>query len=248
MNDDAVTTDPAAPPAPPAEPAARWEDYIDVFFSPTELFRRRATDRVAPPLLTLLALAVVFYFILLPANAIMMRASMAGNPEALEAVGQFALIMQIAGGLIVPITYLILIGFTAALLLIVGRFAEIRTDFSRTMLIATYAGFVYLLAQIAGGVGVIIHGEAGLDVVRDTSFGVLRFIGSTDMNQSIAALLRRIDIFSIWQAVLWTIGIRVIYNVTTMRAGLVAGVTWILFAVPGMIMGALGFGGPPAQG
>lgn len=236
MTDDAVITEPVA------AQTSRWEDYIDVFFSPTELFARRAADRVAPPLLTLLALAVVFYFLLLPANTIMMRAAMGDNPQALEAMGQFGLIMQIAGGFVIPITYLIVLGFTAALLWLLGRIAEIRTDFSRTMLVATYAGFVYLLAQIAASVGIIIHGDAGLDVIRDTSFGVLRFVGDADMNQTVAAALRRLDIFALWQAALWAIGIRVIYQVGMMRAGLVAAVTWIAFAVPGMIMGALGFG------
>jgi hypothetical protein len=236
-------------PAPLTEPqteqthVSRWEDYIDVFFSPAELFARRARDRVTPPLLTLLGLAVVFYLVMMPANSMIMRVSMLENPEAAEAMGSIGTVLQLIGAVFVPITYVIIIAFTAALLWLAGRFAEIRIDFSRAMLIATYAAFVYLLAQLAGGVAVLIHGEAGLDVIRDTSFGVLRFVGDADMNKALMGLLRRLDIFAIWQAILWAIGIRTIYRVSTARAGLVAAVTWLVFAIPGMIAAALGFGG-----
>ncbi|MEX1181932.1 MAG: Yip1 family protein [Gemmatimonadota bacterium] len=227
------------------ETVSRWEDYIDVFFSPSELFARRARDRVAPPLLTLLLLAFVFYFVLLPANGMIMRASVGDNPQTIEAMNRYGTVMQVVGSIAVPMTYLVVLASGAALLWLVGRFADIRTDFSRTMLVVTYAGFVYLLAQIAGGISVILHGGVDLDIVRDMSFGVLRFVGDSDMNQALVALLRRFEIFALWQAVLWAIGIRVIYDVSGTRAGVVACVTWALLAVPGLIMGAFGLGGPP---
>lgn len=244
MSDEAITQ--AAPPEP--QRTSRWEDYIDVFISPSELFARRAYDRVLPPLLTLLGLAVLFYFVLMPANAMLMRASIADNTDALEAMSRFGLVMQLLGGIMVPITYLVIIVFGAALLWLVGRFVDIRTDFSRTMLIATYAAFVYLIAQVAGGVAVLLHGEVGLDMIRHMSFGPLRFVGSADMNRVVMALLRRFDIFAIWQAVLWMIGMQVIYSIGRARAAGVAAAVWLLYALPGVIAGALGLGGGPGQG
>lgn len=233
---------------PEPQKTSRWEDYIDVFVSPVELFERRATDRVLPPLLTLLGLAVLFYFVLMPANTMIMRASIADNPDALEAMGRFGLVMQLVGAVMVPVTYLVIITFGAAMLWLVGRVADIRADFSRTMLIATYAAFVYLVAQVAGGLAVIIHGDVGLDIIRHTSFGALRFVGDSDMNRVVMALLRRLDIFAIWQAVLWMIGMRVVYDLSQARAAGVAAAVWLVYALPGVIAGALGLGGPPAQG
>jgi hypothetical protein len=233
---------------PETQQTSRWEDYIDVFISPSELFARRARDRVLPPLLTLLGLALVFYFVLMPANAMIMRASVADNPDALEAMSRFGLVMQLIGGVMVPITYLVIIVFGAALLWLVGRFIDVRTDFSRTMLIATYAAFVYLVAQVAGGVAVLIHGDVGLDMIRHTSFGPLRFVGSNDMNRVIMALLRRLDIFAIWQAVLWMIGMQVVYSLSRARAAGIAATVWLIYALPGVLAGALGLGGPPGQG
>src|SRR5687767_3194522 len=146
-----------SPNAQPAEQAARWEDYVDVFFSPAELFRRRARDSVLPPLLTLLALAVAFYLLLLPANAMITRAAMASNPRAGEISPNAMRLLQVAGAIIVPISYVLFIAFTAALLWLVGRFAEIRADYSRTMLIATYGGFILLLSQLVSGALVLLQ-------------------------------------------------------------------------------------------
>jgi hypothetical protein len=165
---------------------SRWEDYIDIFFSPAELYRRRAQDRVGPPLVTLLLLGVFFYFVMLPANRIIMQ-------------------------------------------------------------ITTYAAFVYLLSQVAGGVAVLLHGE-GLDLIRHTSFGPLRFVGHPEMDPVMSAVLRRFDLFTLWQTVLWGVGIAVIYRVSRMQAAAMAGITWMLLALPAIVMAASGFGQPPGGG
>jgi hypothetical protein len=243
MTDDSVTE------GTPPEKTSRWEDYIDIFFSPAELFRRRASDRIAPPLLTLLGLAIVFYLIMLPAAGIIMRASLAANPQAAAVMnGRMGTIFMLMGSIMVPITYSIMLACTAFLLWLIGRIADTRTVFGRTMLIATYAGFVMLLSQVAGNVMILIHGEAGLDIVRDVSFGALRFVGSKDMDQMTMALLRRFELFAIWQAVLWAIGLREIYKISTGRAAFIAAITWALFALPAVIMAALGLGAPGGAG
>jgi hypothetical protein len=236
MEGDAVTT-------PSAQgKVSRWEDYIDVFFSPAELFRRRAADRVGPPLVTLLVLGVVAYIAALPVAGMMMRAATAANPEAAEVMAGMGTVFALIGGLVVPITYLLVIVSAAALLWLAGRLVDVRAEFSRTMLIATYAAFVYLLSQVASSGAVMLHGEVGLDVVRHTSFGPLRFVEHAAMNPVLVALLRRLDAFAIWQAVLWGVGIAVIYRTTRAQAAVTAAGTWILLAVPGIVWAALGFG------
>jgi hypothetical protein len=242
MADDQLVTAEAA-----AEETSRWEDYIDVFFSPAELYRRRAQDRVGPPLVTLLLLGVFFYFVMLPANRIIMQASIAANPEAAQALERLGTLLQILGSIFLPATYLAVIASAAVVLLIVGRVLEIRTEFSRTMLIATYAAFVYLLSQVAGGVAVLLHGD-GLDLIRHISFGPLRFVGDPEMDPVISAVLRRFELFTLWQTVLWGVGIAVIYRVSRMHAAAVAGLTWLLLALPAIVMAAVGFGQAPGGG
>ncbi|HEX6133629.1 MAG TPA: YIP1 family protein [Longimicrobiales bacterium] len=232
--------------AEPVERVSRWEDYIDIFFSPVALFVRRAQDRVGPPLLTLLGLAMLFYLVLLPANTMVVRSSIPAEQQA-QISDNMLRIMTYVGVLTIPVYFAVSVAAAAFLLWLGGRIADLRTDYSRTMLIATYAAFVLLLSQVLGGVLVLIRGEAGLDVVRDLSFGPLRFVGSRDMDPLLMAVLRRFDIFFLWQAALWAIGLKVIYRTSLARAALIAVATWAIFVLPGLVSAAFNFG-PAGRG
>lgn len=240
MNDTTTTT---------PEKAARWEDYVDVFFSPRELFERRAGDRLLPPLLALLAAGLLMYFVTLPVNRMVMEASMAAQPaEAAQAMEQYGLVFLLLGALVVPAFLAVTVTFAAFLLWGLGQTFGAELLFRDAMLIATYAAFVYLVAQLLSGVIILVTGAQTVDPIRDMSFGVLRFIGSEEMDGSLAALLRRFDIFAFWQAFLWGLGVMIVGRVSRGRAILIAALAWILFAVPGVIIGALEFGAPPPGG
>ncbi|HSJ14304.1 MAG TPA: YIP1 family protein [Longimicrobiales bacterium] len=227
----------------PAPPASRWEDYIDVYFSPSELFARRAHDRALPALVTLIALGAIAYYVLFPANGIIMRASM--PPEAAVPEAQrFITVMAYLGGIMVAITHLVAVLWAALLLWGIAHGVELRPSFRQALLIAAYAGFIYLLAQIAGGVLAMIYGE-GLSPMRDLSFGVSRFVDPESLPRALPPLLRRIDLFVIWQAVVWAIGVRVILHASTAQAAITAVGAWLLFALPSVIGAALGIGQPP---
>lgn len=221
-----------AQPAP--KQASRWEDYIDVFFSPAELFRRRAADRVGPPLITLLVACLLLYLIMIPANTMIVRASI--PPEQQAQMGQTGLkIATYFGGVATIIYFLASTAAAAFVMWLVGRVADLRTEFSRTMLIATYAAFVVLLMQIVTGVLLLVRGDANLDIVRDLSFGPLRFFGSREMDPLPMAALRRFELAFLWRAALWAIGIRVIYKTGWGRAILIAAITWAVMFLPDLI-------------
>lgn len=219
------------------ENTSRWEDYIDIYFAPTELFRRRVDDRLGPPLIALLVFALVVYFIL-PVEAMVLRTATANDPQAAEVLDTFATLMQLFGAIFVPIKYLLGIVSAAFLLWIGGKLADIPVRFSRMLLVATYAAFVQPLSELASGLLVLLHGESGLDVVRHGSLGVLRFIGGSETAPLPRAILQRVDFFAIWQAALWAVGVAVCCRASRTRAAIIAGTTWALFALPG-VLGAL---------
>lgn len=228
--------------------ASRWEDYIDVFFSPAELYARRANASIGPAFWTLLLLSVIVYYAFLPANEVVVRAGMAaareqvaergGDPASLDGMVN---IMKYAGGLITAATYVISIALAAAFLWIVAKLVEVKATYRQAFLVATYAGFIYLLAQIAGSVMAMIIGE-GLNPIRDLSFGLQRFFDPEALPKVVPALLRRTEIFFIWQAVVWAVGVRVVMGATKAQAAITAAGAWLLFALPGVISAALGFG------
>jgi hypothetical protein len=221
--------------APVIEKKSRWEDYIDVFFSPTELFERRKDDSVWPPLITLLILATAFYFMLLPAQEIIKRAMM--PPEMQAKLASMASIMAIISGIMVPIATGIGLAITAGILWLLAKLVDADPSFKEMMIVATYAGFIGLIGGVASQVAILIHGEAGIDIMRHSSFGVMRFLDSKTLPHALPGLLMRLDIFKIWQAVVWAIGFRVVTGVSKQKAAIVAGATWLLFAVPGILGG-----------
>jgi hypothetical protein len=222
--------------APVPEKKSRWEDYIDVFFSPTELFERRKDDKLAPALITLLVLSFVFYWVLLPAVQIVQRAMMTPEQQAqIAKIGAALKIFTIIGSVTAPIMYLIMVALAAACLWLLARLVDTDPSFHDMMVVTTYAGFIALLGSIAAQVAIMVHGEVGLDVFRHTSFGVLRFVDYKNMPKVLVPILARIDIFKIWQAAVWAIGFRVMTGASKSKSAFVAGAVWLLAAVPGII-------------
>lgn len=226
--------------AEPAEQASWWEDPIDVLFSPVALFRRRRNARLLVPLLMLLGAGILVYFLMLPVTDIVMRQSMAENPEAAAAMERFGLVFRIVGAIFAPVGLFIVLAWAALLLWGFGRLADLPTSFGRTLLIATYAGWVYIIAQILGAIIIIVlGGDAVTDLFSSLSFGVLRFTGTEGIPPTLVPLLGRLDVFVIWQAVLWGIGLSVFYGASRARAAAVAAGVWVLAALPEILMATL---------
>ncbi|MGH7553630.1 MAG: Yip1 family protein [Longimicrobiales bacterium] len=217
--------------------ASRWEDYVDIFISPASVFRRRRSGGVTHPIVTLAVSSFVLYFIILPANMRAFQRS-APTPEATAFMEQWGLLFQVAGGFFAPVMVLLGVTFAAVILSLVCRVLSVQVTFKDTFLIAAYAAFIYLLSTAATGLVTMIQGGA-IDPVRDLSFGVLRFTGADGMSPPVATLLKEIDLFAIWQAILWGVGLRIIGNASRSQAVAAASVAWILVALPGILMSTL---------
>jgi hypothetical protein len=230
---------------PAPEPAARWEDYVDVLFSPVSLFRRRANDRVLPPALTLAAASVVVALLLIPITARAFRSGSAANPQAAEFMDQYGTIFAIIGAVFSPIFIFLLVLWGAVLMWGISRLLSIDVTFRQTFMIGVYSGFILLLAQLASGLLAMVSGP-DFDLMTDGSLGIVRFLDTETVPPTVVALLRLLDVFAIWQLVLWTIGIAVIGRVSYGKAAAAAAFAWVLSALPGVVLAAFGVGqGPP---
>ncbi|HSL69152.1 MAG TPA: hypothetical protein VK864_02875, partial [Longimicrobiales bacterium] len=85
-----MTTETAAPEAQP-QTASRWEDFVDVFVSPGELFRRRANAGFGLAFLVLCVVSLVLYYAFPDVNRAFAEAQIAAaaakNPERAQAMG-----------------------------------------------------------------------------------------------------------------------------------------------------------------
>jgi hypothetical protein len=216
-----------------------------VLFSPVSLFRRRANDRLMPPALTLAAASVVVALLLIPVSSRAFQAGAAANPDAVAFMEQWGTLFAIIGAVFSPIFVFLLVLWATVLMWGAARLLSIDVSFRQTFLIAIYSGFLILLAQLAGGLLAMLSGP-DFDLMTDGSIGVLRFIDTEGMAPALIALLRLVDVFAIWQLVLWTIGLAVIGRVSYGKAAFAATIAWLLSAVPGLVIASLGVGQPPA--
>ncbi len=229
-----------------AEPASWWEDPIDAVISPVELFDRRRTASLGMPITMIVLGSILAYIALLPVTSMVMEAQMASNPEAAQAMQQYGMIFRIVGAIFAPVGMLLVLAWTGLLLWGFGRLFDIRIIYSRALLIAVLAAWVAIIGQILGGVLLMITGaDPGADLMSAISFGILRFIGSEGIPRTLVPLLARIDLFALWQAALWAIGLSTIYRVPRSRGFLVAGCVLVLSALPEVLLALLPQAGNP---
>jgi hypothetical protein len=213
--------------------AALWEDLVDIIFSPGDVFRRRRDERVVRPLLMLLAASLIVSLALIPVTRPIMVQT-AG--EAGAAMEEWSLLLGVMGALFTPIGVLFSVAITAALLWLFTRPAQPAPGFSRLALVAIYAAFIGLLGMVVGGVLSLLPGQEQTDMVRVFSVGVLRFTPEGAVPATVAPLLGLLDVFAIWGLALMALGLHVLAGVHRTHAILAALATWVLLALPGVVV------------
>jgi hypothetical protein len=236
MSTDTVTQQPA----PATEKASRWEDFVDIFFSPTALFRRRANDSWVWPLIVLAALSTILYFAFPSVNRAFSEAQMASRnmtPEQQAAAQRMGGTFMIIGGLFVPIVMALIILIGAAILWLGAKLTGILLTFRQSLMINAYVGLLTILQQLIVSVISMFkvnRGEA-LDPFKDRATSIIRFIDTSQMPDVLVALLSRIDIFAFW-ALIWTaIALIAVSNAPKGRAYAAATFVWFVAVIPALI-------------
>lgn len=251
---DTGGSDPLTSSAPPpsdattstdAEPAGRADDYVDIYLSPSEVFERRRDGRFGQALIVLIIASVIVYYIFLPAGRAIMQAQMAEqmaeNPDAAAAMQSFSGTMQLVGGIFVPIGISLMVVIFGALLKGLAAIFKIPITFKQALVITTFSGFITLLSQIAGSISIMLANRDNVvEVPRDMSFGVARFLDPDAVPAVAIAMLGLLDIFAIWTAVIVAIGLMVIGRAGKGEAIAAAAILWLVSAVPGVIGALMG--------
>lgn len=229
---------------PPATvtPAAWWEDFIDIYMSPREVFTRRRDGRFVAALIFLtLMMALLYYASLGPLAAVyeaefargIAQAQQSGqqiDPEMVtEMRGAVAGIMGTVGMLFsFPLGILL----TGLVIWIMGRFLDSKGTFELALVVATYAQFPKLIQMTVG----ILQGFAlEPTALNQIAVGPSRFLDSNTTSQLSLGLLGRFDVFFIWTAILIAIGMQVTGRMPATRAYIGAFLVWLIAAVPTVI-------------
>ena len=230
-------------PAPAAAPTAAspWEDYLDVFISPAQLFRRRADGAFGQAMLVLVVLSAILFFGTRPAMQPVMDAEfnrrmadqMKAHPEmtaeraesAKQLMTKFAPVGVIVG---LPIA-LLLLGVAVWL---AAKSVGGSLSYSQGATIATFAMFPKLVEGVAGAVQALLMDESNITSRFSVSLGLGRFLDPDTTNGALLALLGRVDLFTLWITVLVAVGLRVMAKVGTGHAVAAGALVWVLGALP----------------
>ncbi|HET9799975.1 MAG TPA: Yip1 family protein [Gemmatimonadaceae bacterium] len=227
-----------APAGSGPEPASRWEDFIDIFYTPSTVFARRATSGFFLPMVIVTLAAGALFLVNSGVWSQVMEAEMTRalarqsrtlSPEQLErarAIG--GTISKIGVLAFIPIG----IFFTGLALWLVGKLFEAKETFGQALMIASYAYLPRVVEGIATSIQGLVLDPSTFTGRWKLSLGLGRFLDPDTASPVLLALLARVDVFTLWVTVLLAIGLAVVGRIPRSRAAIAGALVWVLGAVP----------------
>ncbi|MDQ6887191.1 MAG: YIP1 family protein [Gemmatimonadota bacterium] len=224
---------------PPAKTSV-WEDFIDIFYAPSQVFARRINGSAFIPIAVVTLLLVVLYYaskgVMSPifegeyrrgAEAAM-RKNARITPEMMEKGKAMA---QTFGGLFLLVITPVVILLTGVVTWLVGKLFDSEQTIRSAIVVAAYANIVRVVGFIVATIQATVMDPAGLNSQYSVSLSLARFVDPDTTAMPTLVALGRVDLFTIWLTALLVIGLIVTGRVPRGKA-IVAGV--IIFLVGGL--------------
>ena len=225
----------------PAKQASRWEDFIDVLYMPATVFDRRREGKFGAALLTLAVIFGVAFFATKPLMQPIFDRAMEQQVVRMQEQGMSAeqidkarptmekvgnVSTSVAGVAGMPI----LVFVSALILWLVGKLFDSKASYGQVAMVVTYANVPRLIGMLIGAGILAMKDPATLPPIPQMSVGPALLLGP-DASPVMAALLSRLDLFTIWVTILSGIGIAVVGR-TTRGKGLATSIaTWVIATV-----------------
>jgi hypothetical protein len=235
------------PPEATAATASWWEDYMDIFYTPSSVFARRASSGFGIPMLVVTLLIGLIFL----ANSGVMQpimdaeftrataAAMKKSPQVTaEQMGQVRSMTEKFAAVGVFIMMPITIACIGVVLWLVGKFVDAKQTVGAAVMVAAYAYLPRVLEGIVNGVQAQLMDPAKLTGRYALSLGVGRFFDPDTASPLLLGIVGRLDLFTIWVTVLLVIGLSVTGKIPRQKAAIAGVIVWIIGALPG-VLGAL---------
>ncbi len=230
-----------------APPAAIWEDFIDIFYAPASVFRRRENGNFFIPLAVITIVCGVLFYLNSGALQPMFDAEFDRGmatarrqnpnmpPEAVETMRNFASRIQVVGVFVFLPIVMFAMGVTTWL---VGKLVDAKQTFKAALVVGAYAYAPRIIDSVIQGVQGLFLDPAQLDGRFRLSLGIGRFLDPDTTSPLLLAVLGRVDLITIWITVLIAIGLCVTGRVPLGKAAIAAAIVWLLGGLP-LILPAL---------
>jgi hypothetical protein len=232
----------AAPASAP--PAAIWEDFIDIFYAPASVFRRREHANFFIPLAVITIVCGVLFYLnsgaLQPMfdaefdrqMAMVAKQNPNFRPEAAEQMRSFALRMQMLAVFIFLPIAMFGIGVTTWL---AGKFVDAKQTFKAALVVGAYAYAPRIIDSVLQGLQGLFLDPAQFDGRFRLSLGIGRFLDPDTTSPLLMAILGRVDLITIWITVLIAIGLCVTGRIPLGKAAIAAALVWLVGGLPLML-------------
>jgi hypothetical protein len=229
--------------APPvaAPRAAIWEDFIDIFYAPSSVFRRRENGNFFVPLVVITIFCGALFF--LTSGALQpvfdaefdrgMAAAMRQNPnmppEAAERMRGFATRMQQV--FIFIMLPLAMFGIGVATW-VAGKLVDAKQTFKSALVVGAYAYAPRIVDGVLQGLQAMFMDPEQIDGRFRLSIGIGRFLDPDVVSPLLLAVVGRVDLITIWITVLIAIGLSVTGHIPLRKAAIAAAIVWFVGGLP----------------
>jgi len=233
----------AAAPAPAQAKASVWEDFLDIFYAPSQVFARRMDGKFGLALVVLViasaALAYAAMQALEPAFTGEIDRQMAQaaaqnpnvTPEQLEGMRSFGSAMMLGYAIIgVPIMVML----TGLVLWLVGKLFDSQQTVGQALMVATYANFPRVLGGLLMTLQGLVMDTSHMDRLSKVTFSAARF-APDGTSEGLLAILTRVEVFTIWVTVLLAIGLHITGRVNKGNAYLAAFIVFVVGSIPAVL-------------
>jgi hypothetical protein len=215
----AFMTAPEATTPVAAKPAALWEDFIEIFTSPSTVYERRRNANPWPMILIITVLMTVITFMsfnsLAPVYESELRATMAkqmaSNPQmtqdAIDTGVRIQMVVRRWTGLFFPLGILVIGLIVWAL----GRLTGAKElTYTRSLVVVAWGSIFGLLATLLLAVQGLVMDVSTITSADKLSLGVARFLDKDTTPAFLYGASKLIDPLQIWGLIVMAIGVRVV--------------------------------------
>ena len=229
---------------PTPSKAGLWEDFVDIFYAPSSVFARRANSGFGLPLLFLIVVGTILFFLTKNAMQPIMDAEFTRQSAAALRKNPNLTQEQLASGrgffeTIAP--FFFAIGMTVSVfgtglvLWLVSKLFDAKTTATAGIMIATYSEVPRIVQILVNAAQALFMSPEKLNAINSVGFNPARFMDPDHASAVAIALASRVDLFTIWVTVLLAIGIYVVGKVTKQQAAIIAVIVWVAGALPGLL-------------
>ena len=221
--------------------AAIWEDFVDIFYAPSAVFRRREHGSVFVPLMVVTLLTGAIFFLNSGALSPLfdaefdrqMAAAMRSNPnippEAVERMRGFASrVGQVGVFLFLPLAILC----TGLVAWLAGKLVDATQSIHTALVVAAYSFTPRALEGVINGVQALLLDPSQFNGRFRITFGPGRFLDPDTASPLLIAIVGRLDLFTLWITVLIAVGLCVTGRIPMRRAAIAAAIVWVVGGLP----------------